>query len=327
MPKFPSSAISEMWKHPKEKNLNAINLIFNSEGDGLPVNIQVGTSCGIYALHAATNVLGRRIAPPARKQDADKDWRRKWEAKGSNPADRPRSIRSEAINGPDRLGQIGEINGADDLHKLAARMGIATEILTFGDVGQLWEHVVRSVDLGHAIVFPYTAANGLGEVARARGPDDFTHWGLLCGYSETRTPSFFIFMTTYGGYHMDHVTHLFESNRAIQDWSAQKWIKITLWTKESPNDWKRWKSEWIPDHNKKQILLDMAETAKKANLGFAFGTKDKPLYTLVEPPGGPPLSPRSRIPDSLPDDQINKSVEFTDMPYKANMIGKCVVVT
>src|SRR5262249_2981074 len=276
--------------------------------------------------HAATKVRNKHYAPPPpRKQEADRDWRQKWEEGGSIPAQRPASIRSIARKGPDPLSKIGEISGVDDMHKLAAKLGIVTQVLTFKDVNQLWDHIVASVKAGHAIVFPYTAANSLGEVAGMKKPEDFTHWTLLCGYAESRTRSRFVFMNTYGGYHQDHVLDLFNSNMAIQDWSAQKWIKITLWIKKSTKDWKRWKSEWLPDLNKEEILLSMAEGEKEQNLGFAVGTKDKRLYTLVEP--GSPSSPPARIPVSLRDDQINKAIEFTDMPYKANMAGKCIVVT
>ncbi len=229
MPKKDSSVISGLWDKPAENGITRINLIFNKENDGLPVNIQVGTTCGIYALHAAANVLGKHYATPARKQQENPNWRQTWEAGGSDPAERPRSMRSEARSGgPDRLSQIGEINGAGDMQELAARLGIKSDILTFADIGQLWGHIISSVDAGHAIVFPYTAANSLGEVATQKTANDFTHWALVCGYATTMGGSYFVFMTTYGGYHMDHVAHLYNSNMAIQDWSAQKWIKLHL---------------------------------------------------------------------------------------------------
>jgi hypothetical protein len=317
-----------MYKDPKGNGLTDIKLIWNREEDGLPVNLQEGTTCGIYALHAATKVLNKPYAPPPpRKQEGrlggDPDWRQKWERGGSIPAERPVSIRSIAKKGPDPLSKIGEINGVDDMHKLAAKLGIASQILTFSDVNQLWVHIVNSIKAGHAIVFPYTAANSLGEVAGIKKPDDFTHWTLLCGYSESQT-SRFVFMNTYGGYHKDHVLDLFNSNMAIQDWSAQKWIKVTLWIKDGAEDWKRWKNEWLPDLDKEVFLLSMAEGAKQDKIGFAIGTKGKRLYTLFDP--GSPSSPPAPIPKSLPDYEINRAVEFRDMPYKANMAGKCIVV-
>jgi hypothetical protein len=106
VPWIDSSDIFGMFLYPKQSGFEKVQLIWNSEKNGLPENKQVGTTCGIYALHAAANVLGKHYATPAGKQGVHLT-----------------SIRAEAKKG---LSKIGEINGADDMQKLAARLGIAT---------------------------------------------------------------------------------------------------------------------------------------------------------------------------------------------------------
>lgn len=74
MPQIPSSDINEMLQYPDENGLTDIKLIWNREEDGLPVNFQEGTTCGIYALHAATKVLNKHYAPPT-TQETGGGWR------------------------------------------------------------------------------------------------------------------------------------------------------------------------------------------------------------------------------------------------------------
>lgn len=259
------SDILAYWENPKRNGFEKVTLIWKSaQGDLLETN-QVGATCGIYALHAAAHVLGKHYATPPPKRNNEHKT----------------SIRAEAK----RMGlsQVGEINGADDLQKLAASIGIATKILTFRDVDKLWEHIVASADAGDAIVFPYTAVGDEGEVGGIKGPDGFTHWGLLCGYALENRSSRFVFMTTYGKHHMDTVDDLFKSNLAIQDWSAQKWGKIHVWMCEPPKKWHLWQTTWMPDLGMREILKGWVEDCIDQGIGLAIGTKEKPLYILCEP--------------------------------------------
>jgi hypothetical protein len=309
------------WNFPKENGFEKVTLIWQAKG-GLLITNQVGATCGIYALHAAANVLGKHYAiPPAKKQDVDPNWRQTWKAGGSIAAQRPASIR--AIAKRDELSQLGEISGAADLQTLAASIGIATKILNFRDVDELWQNIVTSIEAGDAIVFPYTAVGDVGEVAGIKGPDDFTHWGLLCGYALEKGDSRFVFMTTYSHYHMDNVEDLYKSNLAIQDWSAQRWGKINLWTKEPPGDWKFWQTTWMPELGIQEILANMAGGSRKEGLGFAIGTKREPIYILCDPGAPAIVLPGNSVPVVL----LTKSVDLKYMPYNKSMAGKCVAVT
>jgi hypothetical protein len=61
---------------------------------GLPVNVQVGATCGIYALQAAFQIKGSPIAPPARKHSFDDPtggWRTKNKSRGVLCAGLPKS--------------------------------------------------------------------------------------------------------------------------------------------------------------------------------------------------------------------------------------------
>jgi len=320
VPRIKRKDIVAYRDHPKENGFEKVTLIWQSNGD-LLVTKQVGATCGIYALHAAATVLGKHYAiPPAKKQDVDPNWRQTWEAGGSIAAQRPDSIRAVAKRRG--LSQLGEISGAADLQTLAASIGIATKILNFRDVDELWRNIVTSIEAGDAIVFPYTAVGEVGEVAGIKGPDDFTHWGLLCGYALKKGNSRFVFMTTYGKYHMDSVDYLYKSNLAIQDWSAQRWCKINLWTKESPGDWKLWQTTWMPDLGMQEILADMAEVSREQGLGFAIGTKRAPIYILCIPD-----EPAKGVRKSVPVILLTKCVDLKDMPYNKNLAGKCVAVT
>lgn len=76
MPQIPSSDINEMLQYPDENGLTDIKLIWNREEDGLPVNFQEGTTCGIYALHAATKVLNKHYAPPTTQETGAKNGKK-----------------------------------------------------------------------------------------------------------------------------------------------------------------------------------------------------------------------------------------------------------
>lgn len=304
MPVVISGEIINICQNPKENGYEDAQMLLNSAATALPSNDQIGPTCGIYALHAAANVLGKHYATPPRKL--------------KEPEHRT-SIRAEAKKG---LSAIGEINGVFDLQTLATRLGIATNILTFGDVDQLWSRIVASAKAGDAIVFPYTAANTAGEVAGIKGLYDFTHWGLVFGYGLKNRSTRDVFMTTYGYYHMDRVEALYNSNASIQDWSAQRWVKIPLWSRDAKHEWSPWGNEWMPDADKEQIILQMAKEGQQNGRGFAIGNEHKPIHVLWDP-----TAPHTHIPHSLPGVVIKRAVQFTDMPYKANMAGKCVVVT
>jgi hypothetical protein len=304
VPVVNSSKIVKIHMNPQERGYEDARILVNWNETALPSNDQLGTTCGIYALHAAANVLGKYYATPPRKL---------------KEPEHQTSIRAVAKKG---LSAIGEINGVVDMQTLASRLGIATNILTFGDVDQLWSAIVTSSQAGDAIVFPYTAANSEGEVAGIKGREDFTHWGLVFGYALKNTGFRYVFMTTYGRYHMDSVDALYNSNTAIQDWSAQRWVKISLWSRDAQQDWSLWGNEWMADAEKERIILQMAKEAQKNKRGLAIGNEHKPIHILCDP-----TAPNIRIPDSLPGVVIKKAVQLTDMPYKANMAGKCVVVT
>ena len=95
-----SAEIEYRIKNPASYGITKIRVLL--AGRQLPVNKQVGATCGIYALQAALEIQGERIAP--RKQ-ALRDWR-------SNPA----ILRKHSIRGMAKemgLTKIGEIGGAE----------------------------------------------------------------------------------------------------------------------------------------------------------------------------------------------------------------------
>jgi hypothetical protein len=179
--------IEDRINHPKKYDITKIQVL-RARGQ-LPENEQVGPTCGIYALQAAFDIKGNRIAP--RKQVFG-DWR----ATGRfRPTD---SIRGKvkAMG----LSKIGEIGGAADLAALAGGLGIPVTVKRFGSEKELWALIVDAVNAGKGIVMPYACAGNDGAPAWSTGTDGFAHWCLVFGYAEFSTGSPRMFMTTYGNY-------------------------------------------------------------------------------------------------------------------------------
>src|SRR5712672_164752 len=97
--------IEDRIKNPKTYKITKIQVL-RARGK-LPENEQVGATCGIYALQAAFDIKGNRIAPRKRVFG---DWRSQGiPARGSVRG------KAKAMN----LSKIGEIGGAADLAALA----------------------------------------------------------------------------------------------------------------------------------------------------------------------------------------------------------------
>jgi hypothetical protein len=219
------------------------------------------------------------------------------------------------------LSQIGEISGAYDMHRLAAIMGIDAPIGTFLTQEDLWKVIVNSVDKGHAIVFPYTAANTQGTPGFHRSSDDFTHWCLLFGYAETKDNPRSVFMTTYGWYHQDSVADLFLSNSKIQDWNQQTWVKMYFWQTDPPAEkWRPSSAEWIPEEFLLDIVQSMADR-KEHEQGYGFGTRDKLTYIL-----GKPNMDTPKLNEDAVRAGIMKTFSLKKVAYSNTMCGKCVLV-
>jgi hypothetical protein len=100
--------IEDRIKNPKTYKITKIQVL-RARGK-LPENKQVGATCGIYALQAAFDIKGNRIAP--RKQVFG-DWR----SQGYGPTDSIRG-KAKAMN----LSKIGEIGGAAEQQRVIVRV-------------------------------------------------------------------------------------------------------------------------------------------------------------------------------------------------------------
>jgi hypothetical protein len=283
----------------------------------LPVNKQVGATCGIYALQAALQMQGDKIAP--RKQVFG-DWR-------SNPG----ILRKGSIRGMAKemgLTKIGEIGGAADLVALAGGLGVGAKTKTerFSSKDELWTLIRDAIDAGKGIVMPYACAGDDGAPAWSVGADGFAHWCLLFGYAEYKkdwgAPR--VFMTTYGNYLAVSPYELFKANQRIQDWPRQNWIKLTVWQKE-PNrpDWERLEDCWQAEATLQKDLGERAELFGALGWGFGIGDPKQVLHKVADPPS-PTLN--LNIPTAKLQKAILKSADLQKVEYTKTMCGQCVVV-
>jgi hypothetical protein len=183
--------IQKLINEPDRNNVAKIEVL-RAEGQ-LPINKQVGATCGIYALDAAFQIRGLKIAP---RKNGDPGLSIRGQAKAMG------------------LSKIGEISAAADMVKLAeaaigaagvvdqaAGLGVAAAIKAFYSQQELWNLIVDAVNKGHGIVMPYACAGDDGAPAwSSRNADGFAHWCLLFGYVEYSKGYRRVFMTTYGNY-------------------------------------------------------------------------------------------------------------------------------
>ena len=214
--------IEDLVNKRSPKSVKEINVL-RANGQ-LPVNVQVGATCGIYASSSCVSDQGwfSPIAPPARKQsfnDQTGDWRMKNKSHGD-------SMRGRAkIH---NLTKLGEIGSATDLAQLASQCGIAVTIKRFGSETELWKLVKDSVKAGQGIVMPYACADDKGSPAVAPNANSFAHWCLLFGCVEYTNNPETVFMTTYGVYQEVLPKDLYQANQNINDWAQQEWIKLAF---------------------------------------------------------------------------------------------------
>ena len=311
--------LKQMIDKPEAFDIKNIKMLRDKAG-ALPDNLQSGTTCGIYGLHAALLLRGG-YAPPARKSmynDEDGTWRTK-------------SIERESFRGHAKimgLSQTGEISGPHDLVALAAGCGIATEAKRFDSRNDLWQLIKSSIDSGKSIVFPYYC-NADGSPAWKAEEYGFTHWCLLCGYAEYKNGGLpRIFLTTYGKFFDVSPWGLFKSNQRIGYWRAQTWIKTAYWFKTL--DTGRWaynSMAWMSEKDAVETVWAAFNLMKSEypNVGFALGkdkTDETSLIKLIDPP--------TRFSANIAEDKIKqalvKSVRLQAVPYQNTMRNQCVVV-
>jgi hypothetical protein len=279
----------------------------------LPVNRQVGPTCGIYALDAAFQVQGQMVAP--RKQVFG-DWR-------SQAIGQSSSMRGLAK--AQGLSQIGEIGGCADLQALAAGVGIQVTIKRFGSQDELWTLVQDAVNTGHGIVLPYACADNDGGPAWSMNAQGFAHWCLLFGYVEYsygRVSPKRVFMTTYGNYHEVSPYRLFKADQHIQDWPRQNWIKLTFWAKGPGQPWTIWKRDWQAEQSVADDIRQMAN-ATEAGWGFGIGDSTQVLHKVLDPPNS---VPNLNIASTTLQKATLKQADLKKVEYTKTMCGQCVVV-
>jgi hypothetical protein len=318
----------------KEKNDVAKIKVLRAHGE-LPINEQVGATCGIYALDAALRIRGLMYAP--RKQFFG-DWRLKKFPKTG-------SIRGIAKN--INLSKIGEISSVADMENLAnvtkgaahvvdeaACLGVQAAIKKFYSQEELWRLIVDEVDKGRAIVMPYACAGDDGTPAWSSiGAQGFAHWCLLFGYVEKSRGSRLkdavlqrVFMTTYGYYHEVSPYRLFKANQRIQDWPRQTWIKLFYWYKKPEEPaFELWRAEWTGKDTAMDSIKGNAQSfAQNApGWGFGFGTKGEMLYKIINPPNPTPNLDFSR--ENVRKATV-KSEVIEEVKYTQTFCSQCVVV-
>jgi hypothetical protein len=307
-----SNEIEDRIKKPASYGITKISVL--RAGTQLPVNKQVGATCGIYALQAALHIQNCKVAP--RKQVFGN-----WRSIGI-PADG--SIRGMAKKMG--LTKIGEIGGAADLVALAGGLGVGAKAKTerFASLDELWKLIVDAVNAGKGIVMPYACAGDDGEPAWSTGADGFAHWCLLFGYAEYSTGFPRVLMTTYGNYLEVSPNKLFKANQRIQDWPRQNWIKLTLWRRE-PNtpDWKPFEDSWQAEATLQNDLGERAKLFGAQGWGFGIGDPKQLLHKVIDPP-----SPRRNLniaPATLQKATL-KSADLQKVEYTKTLCGQCVVV-
>lgn len=303
--------IKALIENPGAQEVEAIKVLLAH--NKLPINEQVGPTCGIYALDAAFQIQGKMIAP--RKQVFG-DWR-------SQQIPRNDSMRGLAKE--KGLTKIGEIGSAADLAQLAAAVGIKVEVKRFGSEHELWTLVQEAVNDDKGIVMPYASADNDGTPAWSMRAEGFAHWSLLFGYVKYTYGRGLkrVFMTTYGKYHEESPFRLFKSNQRIQDWPRQTWIKLTFWAREPEKSWKIWKTDWQAE---KSLREDIGQMARNTGVGWGFGIGNSKnvLHKVLDPPN-------SRVPNLNFDPVIlkNATLKTEDLPavsYTKTLCGQCVVV-
>ena len=320
------TSIEDHVSRPDRHNVKQIKVL--RVGNELPMNYQVGATCGIYALDAAMQIQGIQWAP--RKQFFG-DWRKK----GIQTFGSIRGIAKDS-----GLSKIGEISSAADMVKLAeqavgvathaveqaAGLGVNAKAKTFYSEQELWILVANEVNKGHSVIFPYACAGDDG--APAWWSDGFAHWCLLFGYAEYLKGYQRIFMTTYGYYHGVLPVMLFKANQRIQDWPRQTWIKLFYWMKEpgkSKFNESPWKAEWLAKSTAVNTISEHTELFKQyyPGAGLAFGTKDAPLHTLIDPPN---LKPNLNFSIDTVKSAKVKSEVIEEVQYTKTFRGQCVVI-
>jgi hypothetical protein len=169
-----SNEVEDRINNPARYGITKIRVL--RVGAKLPVNKQVGATCGMYALQAALLIQGCTVAPPPRKQVLGYNWR-----DFDPPILKNVSIRGRAKEMG--LTQIGEIGGAAEMVALAGGLGVGAKAKTerFASLDELWKLIVDAVNAGKGIVMPYACAGDDGEQAWSNG---VAHWCLFFGYAE-----------------------------------------------------------------------------------------------------------------------------------------------
>jgi hypothetical protein len=307
--------IEDLINKRSPKSVKEINVL-RANGQ-LPVNVQVGATCGIYALQAAFQIKGSPIAPPARKRSFD-DSTGGWRTKNISRGD---SIRGLAkIHS---LTKLGEIGSATDLVQLASHCGIAVTIKRFGSETELWKLIKDSVKAGKGIVMPYACADNDGSPAVAPNADSFAHWCLLFGCVEYTNNPDTVFMTTYGVYQEVLPKDLYQANQNIKDWAQQEWIKLAFWAKDdAPSaNWQFWSRQWLP--KKQSDLLDsikMMAASTGQGMGLGVGDEQRVLHKVLDPPkpANYDLAPILKL--------VRKTADLQAAEYTKTLKNQCVVV-
>lgn len=305
--------IEDMLKVPASHSIAKIKVLRDMDGK-VPYNKQVGATCGIYALDAALQIQGQKFA--ARKHLFG-DWR----AKG---IPRKASLRGRAKYMG--LSQIGEIDGAMDLARLAAELGIKVPVVRFDSEAALWKLVQDAVNSGHGIVMPYACADDSGAPAWAMRSDGFAHWCLLFGYAEYALARGLkrVFMTTYGHYHEISPYRVFKSNQRVQDWPRQTWVKLTFWEKRKGNtNWGIYGKEWQAQATLAEDLKQIAAGFAQEGWGFGIGDDKNVQHILVDPANS--IS-NLNVPSAALANATLKSAHLEHVAYTQTMRGQCVVV-
>jgi hypothetical protein len=276
----------------------------------IPINDQVGPTCGIYGLDAALQIQGKSFAP---RRNAGRGHRSAYPGEVS-------LLKGAKLEG---LSQVGEIGKAEDLAKLATAFGVTVEVKRFGSEDDLWSIIQKAFAANRALVLPYSCLGDDGAPAWSRSSNGFAHWCLLFGYVEFTYSVRHIFMTTYGRYHEVSTYQLFKSNQRIQDWPRQTWVKVILWVKDPGpgKDWRIWKKDW---RNKANLLEGLKGSAKGTGPGWGFGIGDDKnvVHKFVDPPNPINLDFSEQKLAQL----VRKTVELGEVKYTETLCGQCVVV-
>jgi hypothetical protein len=306
--------IEDLINKRSPKSVKEINVL-RANGQ-LPVNVQVGATCGIYALQAAFQIKGSPIAPPARKHSFD-DSAGGWRTKNISRGDSMRGL-AKIHN----LTKLGEIGSATDLAQLASHCGVVVTIKRFGSETELWRLIKDSVKAGKGIVMPYACADDQGSPAAAPSATSFAHWCLLFGCVEYTNNPDTVFMTTYGVYQEVLPKDLYQANQNIKDWAQQGWIKLAFWAKDANSaNWWFWNRQWLPQ--KQSELLDsikMMASSTGQGMGFGVGDEQRVLHKVLDPPNPAnyDLAPILKL--------VRKTADLQAAEYTKTLKNQCVVV-